>query len=277
LASNGAATELSTWYSSTLHSDGYGTHTSYDYTYGNSYSYNTNYGTVSKWDYSSWDWNTSSSSYSSGYDPDASTWYSTYLQSDGYGTHTSYDYSYYNSYSYNTAYGDVSKWDYTYSNWNTSSSAYTYGYDPSLSSWYSSTLHSDGYGYTSYDYTYTNSYSYDTSYGEVVRWDYATSDWNVTHNNLRLANPVSEAHLKKVVNLAYVDESSKKNPMLNLASARPIIEQPAQNDATLFVSGLVLATLTVLSVALNKCKKQRSKDGFLAAESSSVSSVHVSV
>ena len=55
-----------------------------------------------------------------------------------------------------------------------------YTYTGTDSTWFSPTLRSDGYGYTSYDYTYRNSYSYDVSTSDVVKWDYATNDWNVT-------------------------------------------------------------------------------------------------
>jgi len=171
-----AAQQLSTWYSSSLYSDGYGTNTSYDYVYGNSYSYISTYGDVAKWDYSTWGWNTTGSSYTPvSY---TSTWYSTYLESDGPGTNTSYDSVYDNSYSYNTYYGDVSKWDYGTGDWNTSSSTDSTSYD---STWYSTYLESDGYGTnTSYDYSYGNSYSYITTYGDVARWDYSTGDWNTS-------------------------------------------------------------------------------------------------
>jgi len=103
----------STWYSSTLHSDGSGTHTSYDYTYGNSYSYMPYSGDVAKWDYKTDTWNETGGT---AYDADRGST-SPSLRSDGNG-YTSYDYSYGASYSYDYLNSDTHKWDYSSSDWN---------------------------------------------------------------------------------------------------------------------------------------------------------------
>ena len=113
-----------------------------------------------------------------GYDASQSTWYSPSLSSDGYGS-TSYDYTYTNSYSYDSSVGDVHRWDYGTWDWNTTDS-HTADYE---STWYSSSLQSDGNGATSYDYTYGNSYSYDSSAGDVHKFDYSTWDWNTTDSH----------------------------------------------------------------------------------------------
>ena len=126
----------STWYSSSLYSDGSETGTSYDYTYSNRYSYNSDTMDVMQWDYDSSAWTYSYGDSKTTLGPDAevtimkepevstpvtipsevtssnpytgsdSTWYSSSLYSDGSGTSTSYDYSYSNSYSYSVT-GDV--------------------------------------------------------------------------------------------------------------------------------------------------------------------------
>ena len=262
-----ASSSDSTWYSPSLYSDGYGTNTSYDWSYGNSYSYNTGTGDVSKWDYASADWNTTSSAYSGYYTYTGtdSTWYSPSLSSDGYSTNTSYDYSYRNSYSYNSNTGDVAKWQYTYNAWNTT----TYSYYKDASTWYSPTLHSDGSGYSSYDYTYGNSYSYDTSYSKVNQWDYAKGGWNATTGVLLAA----EGQIEKTANLNLATIPERKNPMLNLAASQPVSFESASSSSALLVSGLVLASVSVASIAYSKV--QRRKDGFMSANSNSVTSVLV--
>ena len=115
-----------------------------------------------------------------------STWYSSSLNSDSYPARgvagTSYDYTYRNSYSYDATNSAIYKWDYAYDAWNSTRAYYTGG----DSTWYSGTLQSDGYGYTSYDYTYRNSYSYDSTYSKVYKWDYAYDHWN--HTNGALTN-----------------------------------------------------------------------------------------
>lgn len=98
------------------------------------------------------------------YNGQRSTWYAPTLQDDGPG-YTSYDYTYRNSYSYDSSSSEVYKWDYAYDSWNSSRSYYTGG----DSTWYASTLRDDGPGYTSYDYTYRNSYSYEASSGNVYK------------------------------------------------------------------------------------------------------------
>ena len=222
-----AAQQMSTWYSSSLSSDGYGTHTSYDYTYGNSYSYNSATYDVSKWDYGYGDWNTSSSaSANTYYDGDDSTWYSSTLSSDGYG-YGSYDWTYGNSYSYQSSTGDVAKWDYRTDAWNLTQSSYYTGKD---STWYSSTLSSDGYGYASYDWTYGNSYSYKSSSGDVVKWDYRLSAWNETSSRSYV--------------LAALDEGLLK---------------PKETSTTMMLSGLVLASVSM--VGMVAVKLQRSRKG----------------
>jgi len=166
----------STWYSSSLDRDTTYDYTSYDYTYRNSYSYDSSNAEVYKWDYAYDAWNISRSYY----DGSASTWYASTLRDDGPG-YTSYDYTYRNSYSYDSSNSEVYKWDYAYDGWNitsgssSGSGSYSY-YTGEASTWYSGSLSSDSYpsrgiGGTSYDYTYRNSYSY--SNGEVYKWDYA--------------------------------------------------------------------------------------------------------
>ena len=57
-----------------------------------------------------------------------------------------------------------------------------YVYTGRDSYWYSAYLRSDGAGtYTSYDYKYRNSYSYDTSKGDVHQWNYTNRNWNTTY------------------------------------------------------------------------------------------------
>jgi len=184
--------ESSTWFSPTLVDDGPG-YTSYDYTYMNSYSYGN--GQVYKWDYSinggmgGWNFTDSSLaatpyqySYYTGAD---STWVSSTLDSDHSPSRaiggTSYDYTYRNSYSYSSSTGNVYKWDYALNSWN-----YTLPvYDGGDSTWFSSTLQRDSYSdYTSYDWTYMNSYSYDTSTNDVLKWDYAYNNWNFTSTQM---------------------------------------------------------------------------------------------
>jgi len=167
----------STWYSKYLESDEKGMRTSYDFSYRNSYSY-ISADNVRQWNYKteSWDYTygyqgTSTSSYA--YTGKDSDWYSSSLVSDGGVLRTSYDTRYKNSYSYISS-GNVRQWNYFTNKW-----SYTYGYvlptDPKFvpasyvytgreSSWYSSSLVSDGSGLrTSYDYSYRNSYSYISS------------------------------------------------------------------------------------------------------------------
>jgi len=172
--------------------------TSYDYSYRNSYSY-ISLNNVRQWNYKTSEW-----SYTYGYTAPTvdtsnyvytgsdSSWYSTSLKSDGTGLRTSYDSVYRNSYSYIST-ENVKQWNYESSTW-----TYTYGYvSPSESvksntdsnyvytgqdsTWYSSTLRSDGTGsVTSYDTSYRNSYSYINA-GNVKQWDYTTSSWSYTY------------------------------------------------------------------------------------------------
>jgi len=91
--------------------------TSYDYSYMNSYSYDSANSDVHKWDYKTSDWNqtaadqSSSSTHDDDTDNSLEDWYSSSLRSDGYG-YLSYDYSYYMSYSYDSTGYDVHKWNY---------------------------------------------------------------------------------------------------------------------------------------------------------------------
>ena len=69
--------------------------------------------------------------------------------------------------------------------------------------------------------------------------------------------------LKKTITLAYIDEASKKT--VNLEDSYPIFDEKTfvpndESQSNLFLAGLTLGFLTVLTVAVNKCK--RSKDGF---------------
>ena len=113
------------------------------------------------------------------YTGEASTWYSSTLDSDSSYSAvggTSYDYTYRTSYSCDNSNSEIYKWDYAYDSWNTSRAYYT----GAESTWYASTLVDDGPGYTSYDYTYRNSYSYDTLDSKVYKWDYSINSWNRT-------------------------------------------------------------------------------------------------
>ena len=273
----------STWYSSTLHSDGSGTGTSYDYTYGNSYSYMSS-GSVAKWDYKTNDWNTTGGS---SYDADRG-FYSPTLQSDGNG-YTSYDYSYGSSYSYDYLNSDVHKWDYSASDWNA-----TYH-----STWYSSSLSSDGSGTgTSYDYSYMNSYSYDSTNGDVHKWDYKTSDWNQTSSDQTDTSDTSRSmedwyssslrsdgygYLSYDYSyyMSYSYDSSGSdvhkwdystnswtNCYYNMCMGSSASSLAQKNggkpellargwSTPLLVSGLVLASLTAVGMAASKCKKQK--------------------
>jgi len=222
-----AAETLSTWYSSSLYSDGTGTNTSYDWSYGNSYSYISAYGDVAKWDYSYADWNITSPATSTDtyYDGMDSTWYSSTLSSDGYG-YTSYDWTYGNSYSYISTYGDVTKWDYKNSQWNNTQTSYYTGMD---STWYSPSLYSDGYGYKSYDYTYGNSYSYISTYGDIAKWDYRLDAWNTT--------------------------GSAYSYYLNLASSTGLVK-PDGTSTNVLLAGLGLASASVVGIVAVKVQRK---------------------
>ena len=152
----------STWYSSSLYTDDDNKNTSYDYTYLNSYSYDTNAELVYQWDYAYDDWNTTNSYYTGR----ESNWDSASLYSDGDNVTTSYDYTYRNSYSYASNDGKVHQWDYARDAWSNGTDSDLAGDDTAPDSSYSGNTSSSQDFYNSYygDYYNANLKSYYDAY-----------------------------------------------------------------------------------------------------------------
>ena len=170
-----------------------------------------------------------------------STWVSSTLRDDGPG-YTSYDYTYRNSYSYcSSCTHSVQQWDYAYDRW---VPRYTQ-YDGGDSRWYSSTLRDDGPGYTSYDYTYRNSYSYSTYSRNVYKWDYAYNNWNFTTTTMG----------------GFLAQDGQV--------------QMSASDSPVLMAGLGCAALTIIGVAANKYKKAKAKSDDFVFESTAVDKVQI--
>ena len=118
-------------------------------------------------------------------------------------------------------------------------------YDGSDSTWFSSTLQRDTYAdYTSYDWTYMNSYSYDASTNNVLKWDYAYNNWNFTSTDMG----------------GFLAQDGQVQ---------------MSTDSPVLMAGLGCAALTIIGVAANKHKKAKSKSDDFVFESTAVDKVQI--